>query len=143
MNKFKFKIVKGRKVFEIPEKICEEMFKIKEKILPNTFPKPNKFTCAVLTINGNIYPGISYNTEIYTATMHGEMVALAHAAVHGEKEIIAITGPSCHLCKQVIWENSLQSGIEILMIIKNDNGFKKIPISELMPLAWPDINGNK
>lgn len=35
--------------------------------------------------------------------MHWEMVALAHAALHGEQDIIAIVGPSCHICKQLIY----------------------------------------
>jgi len=30
-----------------------------------------------------------------TLTMHAEATALAHAAIHGEREIVDIIGPNC------------------------------------------------
>jgi hypothetical protein len=50
--------------------------------------------------------------------MHSEATALTNAAIHGEKDIVAITGPNCHICKQLIYESSLNSGIDVLVIIK-------------------------
>lgn len=144
MCDLKFKLINGRKLYEIPEEVCEEMFKQSEIALENCYPKSrNGFAVAVLTAKGNIYPGSSYQSDTYTLTMHGEAVSLAHASLHGEKEIVAITGPNCHICKQLIWESSINSGIEVQVIIKEKNKIKKVPISELMPYPWPDENGKK
>jgi len=70
--------------------------------------------------------------------MHSEATALAHAAIHGEKEIAAITGPNCHICKQLIYESSLRSGIDTAVIIEENGMIKQIPISEMMPYTWPE-----
>jgi cytidine deaminase len=119
------------------------LLKTGDKALENCFPQPGKgFAVAVLTSKGNIYSGSSYGSDTYTLTMHSESVALAHAAQHGETEIIAITGPNCHICKQIIWESSLHSGIEVLIILRENGKIKQIPISELMPYPWPDLQGN-
>lgn len=127
------------KVNEIDEKVCREMFMVANKAKENTYPKGRKgYSAAVLTKKGNIYPGVSYCSDTYTLTMHGEAVALAHAAIHGETDIIAITGPNCHICKQLIYENSLRSGINVFVIIEEGEKFKQIPISELMPYPWPE-----
>lgn len=115
------------------------MFRIANNALLNAFPKKGEgYASAVLTKQGKIYPGVSYGSDTQTLTMHGEAVALSHANLHGEREIIAITGPNCHICKQLIYENSLRTGIDILIILKgkNDN-FEQIPISEMMPYPWP------
>jgi len=114
------------------------MFRVAREALKNTYPNGKGFAIAVLTKNGNIYPGVSYKSDTYTLTMHSEAVALAHAATHGEKEIVAITGPNCHICKQLIYENSLRSGIDTLVIIKENNVIKQIPISKLMLYPWPE-----
>jgi hypothetical protein len=39
--------------------------------------------------------------------MRSEATALANAAIHGEKDVVAITGPNCHICKQLIDERAL------------------------------------
>jgi cytidine deaminase len=70
--------------------------------------------------------------------MHSEATALAHAAIHGEKEVVAITGPNCHICKQLIYESSLNSGIDVVIIIEEGGEIKQIPISRLMPYPWPE-----
>jgi cytidine deaminase len=70
--------------------------------------------------------------------MRSEATALANAAIHGEKDVVAITGPNCHICKQLIYESSLNSGIDITVIIYEDSIVKQIPISELMPYPWPE-----
>ena len=123
---------------------CEKMFAVADKAIKNTYPTSNRgYSSAVLTKKGNIYPGASYGSDTYTLTMHGEAVALAHAALHGEKEIVAITGPNCHICKQLIYESSLRSGIDTLVLIKENSEIKQIPISELMPYPWPEEAGGK
>jgi len=122
----------------VDESTCQKMFQIAEETLKNAFPNGKGFAVAILTKKGNIYPGASYKSDTYTLTMHSEAVALAHAATHGETEIVAITGPNCHICKQLIYENSLRSGIDILIILKENGKYKQIPISQLMPYPWPE-----
>jgi cytidine deaminase len=103
MNTLNYTTSKGRKLYEIPDELCEELLEEGGKALEQCYPKPGEgYAVSVLTSNGNIFTGSSYKSETYTLTMHSEAVALAHAAQHGEKEIIAITGPNCHICKQLI-----------------------------------------
>jgi cytidine deaminase len=111
--------------------------------LQYTYPEPNSgYAVALLTATGSIYEGVSYKSDTYTLTMHSEVTALANAAIHGEKEIVAITGPNCHICKQLIYESSLNSGIDIVVIIEEAGEIKQIPISELMPYPWPEKEKN-
>ena len=115
------------------------MLRVANENLKNTYPKSGKgYSVAVLTQKGNIYPGASYGSDTYTLTMHSEAVALAHAAQHGERDIVAITGPNCHICKQLIYENALRTGNDVLIIIEENKKIKQVPISELIPYPWPD-----
>lgn len=139
MSKFDFKTVNNKKVYDIPDEVCHELLKRADDNLKNTFPNPGKgYSVSLLTESGNFYEGASYGSDTWTLTMHSEASALAHAANHGETKIIAITGPNCHICKQLIYENSLRSGIDIIVVMEEDGKIKKIPISELMPYPWPE-----
>ena len=69
--------------------------------------------------------------------MHAEATALAHAAIHGEQEIVAITGPNCQACKQLIWESGINAGIDIVVIMEEGEQLLCVPISAIMPYAWP------
>jgi cytidine deaminase len=143
MKDLAYKHLNGRKIYEITDEVCEQLLQEANRALANRYPiADGGFAVACLTAAGNIYTGASYKSETYTLTMHAEAVALSHAAQHGEKEIIAITGPNCHICKQLLWESCLHSGIEIATIIKENGVIKRIPISEVMPYPWPDENGN-
>lgn len=122
---------------------AQEMLRRAEGARANTYPEAGGYAVCVLTDQGNMYEGVSYKSTTLTLTMHSEATALANAAIHGEKNIIAITGPNCHICKQLIWESSLQSGIEIQIIIPDGDDVKSVPISEVMPYPWPDKDGNK
>lgn len=120
------------------------MLRRASEAMANTYPDANKgYAVCVLTKAGNIYEGVSYNSDTQTLTMHSEATALANAAIHGEKDIIAITGPNCHICKQLIWESSLRSGINIQVIMASNDGIKIVPISDQMPYPWPDKNGKR
>jgi len=143
--KLKFKTTDGKRVYKIPDDICNKMIKNANKALKNTYPEANEgFAVALLTAKGNMYEGVSYISDTYTLTMHSEAVALAHAALHGEKDIVAITGPNCHICKQLIWEGSIKSGIDTVVIVEKESGeFEKVPISKMMSYPWPDEKGNK
>lgn len=128
-----------RTIAKLNTEVCINLLKRATEAMQFTFPQPNKgFAVALLTEKGNIYTGASYNSDTYTLTMHSEAVALAHAANHGETKIIAITGPNCHICKQLIYESSLRSGMDTLIIIEENGEYKQIPISEMMPYPWPD-----
>lgn len=120
--------------------------------LNNPFFKDSKskFTAAVLTSKGNIYSAVSYFSDTYSLTLHGEQAALAHAACHGEGEIIAIaiasneekdsgefTNP-CHLCKQLLYESQKHSGLPMLVILTNNhNQTKEIPLLDMISYPWP------
>jgi cytidine deaminase len=127
------------KRFELSEDECRALLDRAEKAMINTYPESNKgYAVAVLTKSGNVYEGISYESRTYTLTMHSEATALANAAIHGEKDIVAITGPNCHICKQLIYESSLNSGIDITIVIEEGKTIKQIPVSALMPYPWPE-----
>ncbi len=129
----------NKKLFALSEEECRKLLKAAREAMINTFPKSNDgFAVALMTKKGNIYTGVSYGSDTGTLTMHSEATALAHAAIHGEKEIAAITGPNCHICKQLIYESSLRSGIDTVVIIEEDGQIKQIPISKLMPYPWPE-----
>ncbi len=129
---------------KLDSSITEQMLKRAEATLSKTYPKPYEgYAVCLYTKGGNFYDGASYQSDTQTLTMHSEATALANAALHGETDIVAMTGPNCHICKQLIWESSLRSGIDTLIVIKEANDTKIIPISELMPYAWPDKNGDK
>lgn len=135
---------KGREMYVLTDDECESLFKVEKEALKHTFPEPNKgFSVALMTKKGNIFSGASYGSDTATLTMHSEASALTHASNHGETDIIAITGPNCHICKQLIWESSLRSGIETVIVLKEKGKIKQIPISDLMPYPWPDKNENK
>lgn len=137
--KLRRKKVDGVWRYLLTDLMCKRMFQEAERVVNNTYPKPGKVVCSVMAKSGTIYPGVNYYSDTYTATMHAEMVSLGHAATHGEKEIVAVTGPNCHLCKQLLWENSIRSGIEIMVVFKTEpEQFKIVPLSEMMTYSWPD-----
>ena len=125
--------------YELTLEECKNLLSLANDAMKNTYPVGGQgYAVALLTKLGNIYTGVSYGSDTQTLTMHSEATALAHAAIHGEKDIVAITGPNCHICKQLIYESSLRSGIETVIIISEDDQIKQIPISELMPYPWPE-----
>ena len=133
------KKVGTRKYYELTEAECHKLLQVAEAARANTFPKRHgPFAVALMTKSGSIYSGVSYGSDTATLTMHSEATALAHAAIHGETEIVAITGPSCHICKQLIYESSIRSGIDTVEIIESAGGVKQVPISQMMPYAWPE-----
>lgn len=132
------KIVNGKECYILDQKTCDKLFKAENAVLKNAYPGGKGYSVAVLTKKGNIYPGVSYKSDTLTLTMHCEAVALAHAAVHGETDIIAITGPNCHMCKQLIYESSLRSKIDTLIVFKENGVTKQIPISQMMLYPWPE-----
>lgn len=128
---------------EITADQAREMFDRAEAARANTYPNPGKgYAVTVLTDKGTMYEGVSYNSDTLTLTMHCEMTAFAHAAIHGETNIIAITGPNCHMCKQFIWESAVRTGIDIQIVMQEGGRLKFVPITSLMQYPWPDADGN-
>lgn len=128
-----------KKYYELTQGECKNLLKLAEEAMQNTYPEGGKgYAVALMTKAGHTYAGVSYGSDTQTLTMHSEATALAHAAIHGEKDIVAITGPNCHICKQLIYESSLRSDIDVVVIIEEDNQIKQIPISTLMPYPWPE-----
>lgn len=126
----------------VDKDVAREMFRRAEAAKANTYPDAGSYAASVLTDEGNIYEGIAYISKTYTLTMHAEATALAHAAMHGEKNVTAVTGPNCHICKQLIWESALRSGIDIQVILSAGDEIEMVPISEMMQYPWPDAEGN-
>lgn len=134
----------GFSMYHLDEETCKLLLEEGDKALQFTFPEPNSgFAVALLTDKGTVITGASYKSDTHNTTMHSEAVALARAAQQGETRIVAITGPNCHNCKQLVWESSIRSKIDTIVIIQEEGNIKQIPISELMPYAWPDKNLNK
>ncbi len=122
----------------------------------NAFTGTNKtsdmrFGAAVLTKKGNIYSSGQYYSDTYSLTLHAEQAALAHAAAHGEYDIItiAVTGNQplspkdsiypCHMCKQLLWENHLRSKQNIKIISVNDKGeiLGSLKLLDIINYPWP------
>ncbi len=133
------KTLGNKTYYELTDEECKNLLRLGNEALKNTYPKSDDgYAVALITKNGNIYTGVSYLSDTETLTMHSEATALAHAAIHGEKDIVAITGPNCHICKQLIYESGLRSGIDVVVVIEEDNQIKQIPISKMMPYPWPE-----
>lgn len=130
------------------EKLIEEA----KKVLQNPYALQNnsQYSAAVLTKQGNIFSAISYFSDTYTLTLHGEQAALAHAAFHGEGDILAIAVASkedkkegeftnpCHLCKQLMYESQRRSKTPMLVILTNDhNETKEVQLDEMISFPWP------
>lgn len=114
-------------------------------------PEDMRFGAAVLTKKGNIYSSGQYYSDTYSLTLHGEQAALAHAAAHGEYEIVAIaitgnkpSGPNdsiypCHMCKQLLWESHLRSkeNTEIILLDEKGKVLEKLKLLEVINYPWP------
>ena len=128
----------GKRTYSLTQKECRNLLDTANDALKFTYPTPKKgYAVALKTEAGNIYIGVSYGSDTETLTMHAEATALAHAAIHGETQIVAITGPNCHICKQLIWESSLRSGIDTVIVHQENGEIKQTPISKLMSSPWP------
>jgi len=124
---------------------------LKDAFTGTNKPNDRRFAAAVFTKNGNIYSSGSYYSDTYSLTLHSEQAVLAHAAAHGEYEIvaIAITGnepPSenssiypCHMCKQLLWESYLRSKINTLIILHDDKGTiqEEVKLLDMITYPWP------
>lgn len=130
----------------------DELVKLAKEALENDYAVKNKghYSAAVLTTKGNVYSAVSYFSDTYSLTIHGEQAALIHAAAHGESEIIAIAVASkevknsgsftnpCHMCKQLLYETSKRNNLPLLVILSNNlDETKEIQLEEMISYPWP------
>ena len=117
-------------------------------------PKNLLFGSAVQTSSGNVFASSAFWSDTLTLVLHAEHAALAHAAAHNDRDVVAIACVStedesgndfchpCGICKQLIYENSLYSGIDVHVFMANLKGeFMTKRISELVQFPWPDRRG--
>ncbi|MDP2671436.1 MAG: hypothetical protein Q8P13_03180 [bacterium] len=95
------------------EKLVEEAKAVLERVYPAE--NPFVFASAVLTKAGNIFSSANYGSDSASLSLHDTQAALAHAAAHGEGDVIAIAVTSqerhakgeftnpCHMCKQLLF----------------------------------------
>ena len=136
----------------ISEKQKKKLIEEAKKALKNVYPKSQEsaYSAAVLTKSGNIYSAASYVSVTYSLTLHGEQSVLAHAAAHGESNIVAIAitsnevlqkgefTPPCHMCKQILYESQLHSKIKMLVILANQHDeIKEVMLDEMASYPWP------
>ncbi len=115
--------------------------------------KPEDFRVgsAVLTRKGNVYSSGQYASDTHSLTLHAEQAALAHAAAHGEYEVVAIVTTAnvtaggdkpvypCHMCKQLLWESHLRSKENTEIIIVNFEGvvLERFWLRDIIDHPWP------
>lgn len=133
------------------KKLVEEAIKALDKFYGGDPKSKYIYGAAVLTDKGNIYSSSNYVSDTASLTLHAEQAALAHAASHKDTRIIAIATVGkedpkgekichpCGICKQLIWENSLKSGIIIKVVMANLKGEYIVKdINEIVQYPWPD-----
>lgn len=130
----------------------EQLIEEAKKALKNPYPKDAQivYSAAVLTKAGNIYSSAQYFSDTYSLTLHAEQAALAHAAAHGEGEILAVAITSnekleksdfcycCHMCKQLLYESQRRSGILMTLIFFNQKGdVQELKLNDTIFYSWP------
>lgn len=113
-------------------------------------PRNRRFGSALQTSSGQVFSSSAFWSDTLSLTLHAEHAALAHAAAHNDRQVVAIASVSsedergetychpCGICKQLIYENSLSSGIDIVVLMANLKGkFITRHISELDSFPWP------
>jgi cytidine deaminase len=128
------------------------LIKAAKETLENPYPKDAQtvYSASVLTKNGNIYSAAQYFSDTYSLTLHAEQAVLSHAAAHGEGEIVAIAITSneklekqeftypCHMCKQLLYESSRRSKINMEILIFNSFGEEQVvDINSMINYPWP------
>jgi cytidine deaminase len=133
------------------EKLVKEAIKALDSFYGGDPKSKYIYAAAVLTEKGNIYTASNYVSDTASLTLHAEQAALSHAAVHKDTRIVAIAivgkeDPKgekichpCGLCKQLLWENFLKTGISIKVIMANLKGEYIVKnIEEIVNYPWPE-----
>ena len=121
--------------------------------LENSHPSnpPNlRFGSAVLTRTNNVYASSAFWSDSLALALHAEQAAIAHAAAHGERELVAVACVStedakgesfchpCGLCKQLMYESFRSSKLDLEVIMASlQKKYIVRRISELSLYPWP------
>ena len=97
-----------------------------------------KVGAAILTKNGNIFPGTNVEFDAFSLTVCAERSALFNAISNGEKEItsIAIATSSdvfkfpCGLCRQALME--FNPALQVILITKSKK-LKRFILRDILP----------
>lgn len=150
----KIKIILNMLSPEIEQKLIEAA----EEGVKNCYTGPGskdslRIGVALLTGKGNIYSSGYYKSDTGSLTLHAEQSCLAHAAAHGEYDVVAIlvtwaepassknndeTIYPCHMCKQLLWESHLRSGKDMEIIIaEKGKVLERFMLTKIMSYTWP------
>lgn len=119
-------------------------------------PDDHRIGAAVLTVRGNVYSSGHYYSPTASLTIHSEQAALVHAAAHGEYAIVAVAvtgngkgakdgapGPiyPCHMCKQILWESHVRSGVAMEILCVEDGRVReRIALEKMVgDYVWPKV----
>lgn len=130
----------------MPKENFKELIKKAKEAMQKAYEPYSNFKvgAALLTQGRKIYTGCNVENASYGGTNCAERVAVQKAVSEGDtmfKAIAIVTSSAkptapCGLCRQVLYEFSQVSGINLKVIIANKKGSMKIKtIKELLPLA--------
>ncbi len=106
---------------------------------------------AVLADGNRIFKGCNFENAAFNDSIHAEMAAISAANTAGYRRIRAIAVISrekngktkvpatpCGICRQIIFESSRRSGIDVEVIMSNTDRSKiaVMRISQLLPFAF-------
>lgn len=137
----------------ITDDVAKALIEQAKLAVDRSHPKnpPNlRFGSAVLSVDGSIHSSSAFWSDTLTLAVHAEHAALVVAAAAHHRQIRAIACIStedeageafchpCGICKQLIYENSLESRIDVVVVMANLRGEHILRrISELVPFPWP------
>jgi cytidine deaminase len=108
-----------------------------------SYKSGHSFGAAVLTTNGEVFPGCNTEGLISSLGVCAEMSAMDHAVVHGQYNFKALLVADetiqfpCGACLQYLTQFYQTSDIDIEIIGCDINGNKEIKhLSELLPLKF-------
>ncbi|MCS6827980.1 MAG: cytidine deaminase [Caldilinea sp.] len=91
---------------------------------------------AVLTEDGEVFPGCNVENAAYPATICAERVALTAAVAHGKRRFVAIAvvtrngGSPCGACRQVM----IELGPDMVVYIADETGaYRTTTVRALLP----------
>lgn len=125
----------------LPEDLTTQLFEAAKTAFENSYAPYSKFPvgAAVLTKDGQIFPGANIENASFGLTICAERVALGNAIANGNVEIeaIAVYAPvdtisPCGACRQFI----IEFGKDIIVIFKLDQKIVQKKISELLPFEF-------
>ncbi|MBR6462619.1 cytidine deaminase [bacterium] len=99
---------------------------------------------AILTKDGNVFPGCNVENASYGATICAERVAVANMVSSGHTDPIAIAicynetefALPCGICRQVLSEFANEKEDLIVLMAKTDGSYQETTLSTLLPGAF-------